>query len=70
MSSSLNTFSATSEAPGATPSIRMLHAVPGDCAPNPATLYTCLPCPAIALASMNASPPSVAAAVPWPVKSA
>ena len=38
MSSLLNTFSATSEAPGAIPSIRMLQAVPGDCAPNPATL--------------------------------
>ena len=38
MSLLLNTFSATSEAPGATPWIRMLHAVPGVCAPNPATL--------------------------------
>ena len=69
MSSLLNTFRATSEAPGATPSIRMSHAVPGDCAPNrPRCRFA--PCPAIALASMNASPPSVGAAVPSPVKSA
>src|SRR6202020_3265620 len=70
MSLLLKTLSATSEAPGATPWILMLQAVPGDWAPNPATWYTCLPCPPIALASMNASPPSVGAAVPSPGESA
>ena len=34
----LNTFSATSDAPGATPSILMLHAESGTWALNPATL--------------------------------
>jgi hypothetical protein len=65
----LNTFSATSDAPGAVPSMRRLQGPAGRWALNPDTLYTCVPCPAIALASRNASPPAVAAVVPSPLKS-
>ena len=44
-------------APGATPSIRTLHAAGSGWALKFCTLYTCAPCPAMVLASRNASSP-------------
>ncbi len=56
-------------APGATPSIRMLHAAGSAWAEKPLTLYTCWPWPAIVLASRNASSPLVGWPGPSPLKS-
>ncbi len=69
-----NTLSAITSAPGATPTILIQQPAAGMRAACPgatwsARLYSSLPWAAIELASRNASPPSVGAAVPSPEKS-